>query len=139
MTKMLAKRILQCFGLLVFGVIGCQASKPLSGPSSSNVTEATSLDCGELISRVAAGEDFSGRSLVISGVALNATLSGLVNMGTHETYRSGVFENFVSVYDVTRQVRAGAVVRFKVRVESSRAVKMPNASTLVSIDTAYLE
>ena len=77
--------------------------------------------------------------MTLAGIALNATEGGLVNLGTRDTYRSGVFENFVSVYDVTRQVRPGSEVRFHVTVESSRAVKLPNGSILVLIETACLE
>lgn len=106
-------------------------------PAESKVEE---VDVGNLINRVIAGEDFSGREIVISGVALNQTSSGdgLVNIGTNETYKSGAFLNFVSVYDTSVTIKEGKYVSVRVMIESSMATKMGGKS-VVLIESAFVE
>jgi hypothetical protein len=82
------------------------------------------LECGELIQRIADGEDFAGQVLTISGIALGDANGGLLNIGTRKTFESHVFENFVSVYEVSRYVTEGTPVTLRVRVERSFAVTM---------------
>ena len=103
--------------------------------------ETEQIDVGTLIDRVIAGEDFSGQELIVSGVALNQTTSGegrVVNVGTRETYKSGSYLNFVSVYDTSVTIKEGAVVRLLVAVEMSRAANLGGES-YVMIDTAFRE
>jgi hypothetical protein len=126
------------------------ARKTASSPSATTTADngvnsakgedgdALDLNCGELISRVMAGEDFAGRELIISGTALNDTESGLVNVGTHATYRSKSFDNFVSVYEVGEHVKAGSHVWFRVKVEESSAARMPDGAIFVLIDTVRI-
>jgi len=102
--------------------------------------ETEQIDVGTLIDRVIAGEDFSGQEMIIRGVALNKTTSGdrLVNIGTRESYQSGVYLNFVSVYDTSVTIREGAVVRIRVVVEMSRAATVGGTPTVL-IETAFRE
>jgi hypothetical protein len=104
----------------------------------ANKTEsALEMSAGTMISRVIAGTDFSGRTLVVSGYALNRTDGGLVNVGRSQDLSSARVLNFVSVYDVPKTIPAGSKVRFRVHVETSRAIKLPGGETAVLIETAF--
>lgn len=154
--------VLACVGLLAVGSAGCSDSnggrsnpaqtdsigvlelevngeRTPSESTQSDFVGVAELHCGDLIRRVLAGEQFENRQLVLTGVALNDVQGGLVNVGTPETFRSGWFENFVSVYEVTDQVKAGSSVRMKVRVERSSAITLSRGKSTVLIETAFLE
>lgn len=98
------------------------------------------IDVGLLIERVISGEDFSGRELVITGVALNQSTpqDDLVTLATPDTYRSNVYDNFVSVYDTSVIIEKGAVVRVRVHVEQSFFVAV-GAKRFVAIQTEFRE
>jgi len=140
------KNVLPCLTVLAFGFVGCQTARSPARPTNSRIEVASdpgvnkavavsTMQCGEFIRRVAAGEDFSGQEMNITGVALNDTESGLVNVGARDAYKSKFPNNFISVYEVPRHVQAGAFVRFKVRVETSRAI---TTKGFVLIDTEYV-
>lgn len=97
------------------------------------------VSAGDLISQVISGQNFSGTELRVSGVALSKTSagSGLVNLGSQATYRSGVYENFVSVYDVPVNISQGSSVELLVTVEESSAVKL-GERIFVTIETSFL-
>jgi len=103
----------------------------------SKTEGALEMSAGKMISRVIAGTDFSGRTLVVSGYALNRTDGGLVNVGRSQDLSSARVLNFVSVYDVPKTIPAGSKVRFRVHVETSRAIKLPGGETAVLIETAF--
>jgi hypothetical protein len=98
------------------------------------------IEVGALIERVISGEDFSGKEIILKGVALNQTTTGdhLVNIGTRETYQSGAHLNFVSVYDTSVTIKKGTYATVKVLVETSSAYNLGGQWTIV-IETAYLE
>lgn len=98
------------------------------------------IEVGALIKRVIDGEDFSGKEIIVSGVALNQTTSGdrLVNIGTNETYKSRAYLNFVSVYDTSVTIKEGKYVSVHVQVETSMATKLGGKSTVL-IESAFLE
>ena len=102
--------------------------------------ESERVDVGNLIDRVIAGEDFSDRDIIISGVALNQTTSAdrLVNVGTRATYQSGAYLNFVSVYDTSVTINEGSNVQIRVLVETSMASTIGGKPTVI-IETAFRE
>ena len=116
--------------------MSCQPPSPPEGSSDFAEMELE-LDCGELIRRVIEGEDFSGRVVKLTGVALGKISQGLVNVGTAETYSSGYFLNFVSVYEVPGTVAEGIEVEYRVFVEKSSAQKLPDGQDAVQIDSAF--
>lgn len=133
-----------CFLALALGGTGCQPTsereaRDAAAEEQQGSTGGRAVVCEDLINLVLGGEDFAGQTLTVSGVALNDTEGGLVNVGTQETYRSGVYENFISVYDVPMQVKAGTSVRVRVIVESSSATEFPNGKTFVVLESAFLE
>ena len=109
----------------------------LSLPANSAPEE---IKVGALIERVIDGEDFSGKEIIVSGVALNQTTSGdrLVNIGTDETFRSGAYLNFLSVYDTSVTIKEGKYVSVRVQVESSMAANLGGKATVL-IESAFLE
>lgn len=106
--------------------------------STHALGETEEISVGVLIERVIAGENFSGREIIVSGVALNKTTSGdrLVNIGTMETFRSSAYENFISVYDVGVVIRKGATVRIRIYVDESSAAIL-GGKNFVVIETTY--
>ena len=118
----------------------CLAALILISPSVQAESSAAQIEVGALINRVIAGEDFSGKEIVVSGVALNKTSSAdrLVNIGTNETYKSGAYLNFVSVYDVSVTINEGKYVSVRILIESSMATKMGKES-VVLIESAFVE
>jgi len=119
-------------GVLIFILLTA-----LSLPANSTPEE---IEVGALIKRVIAGEDFSGKEIVVTGIALNQTTSGdrLVNIGTNETYKSRAYLNFVSVYDTSVTIKEGKYVSVRVQVETSMATKLGGKSTVL-IESAFLE
>jgi hypothetical protein len=100
---------------------------------------AEEIQVGALIDRVIAGEDFAGKKLIISGVALITTTTNerLVNLGTRKTHNSGAFENFVSVYDTDVLITQGKDVSVQVLIETSSAAKLGDRS-FVMIESAFI-
>ena len=98
------------------------------------------IEVGVLIQRVIAGEDFSGKEIIVSGVALNQTTSRdrVVGIGTSETYNSSGYLNFVSVYDTTVMIKEGKNVSVRVLIETSMATKLGGKS-VVMIESAFVE
>lgn len=111
------------------------AVSPLTANSAPEEVEV-----GALIKRVIAGEDFSGKEIVLKGVALNQTTTGdrLVNIGTNETYKLRAYLNFVSVYDTSAMIKEGKHVIVRVLIETSMATKLGGKST-VMIESAFME
>lgn len=97
-----------------------------------------SLTVDALIDRVISGEDFTDRTLIVSGVALNASTAtnSLLNLGSRETFESGRFLNFISVYDTSANIAEGQFVRIRVLVETSQATKVGGES-VVAIETVF--
>jgi len=59
-----------------------QAEKPPQQEKNRLKTDSNEINVGVLINQVISGENFEGREIIISGVALNATEAGLLNIGT---------------------------------------------------------
>jgi hypothetical protein len=120
--------------LLAIGVMIFAASMSLA---DSAIEE---IDVGDLIERVIAGEDFSGKEIIVSGVALNQTTSGarLVNVGTSDTYNSSSYTNYVSVYDTTVMIKKGKNVSLRILVDTSMATKIGGKSFVV-IESAFVK
>lgn len=74
----------------------------------------------------------------MSGIVLagGSTGSGLINLGTQETYQSPAYVNFVSIYESTVALHEGTLVRIRVQVEESFSHKI-NGKDYVIIDTVY--
>lgn len=102
--------------------------------------QAGVMDVGTLIDQVVSGKDFSGKELLITGIALEKTggESSLLNIGTASTYKSGVYTNFVSVYDVNAIIAKGSKVKIRALVENSSAAKL-GTETFVTIETTFIE
>ena len=98
------------------------------------------IEVGALIKRVIGGEEFSGKEIVVSGIALTQTSSGndLLNIGTSATYKSGAYLNFISVYDTSAVIKEGKYVSVRIQIETSMATKMGGKS-VVLIESAFLE
>ena len=109
----------------------------LSLPAKSSPEQ---IEVGALIKRVIGGEEFSGKEIVVSGIALTQTSSGndLLNIGTNATYKSGAYLNFISVYDTSVAIKEGKYVSVRIQIESSMATKMGGKS-VVLIESAFLE
>ena len=108
--------------------------------ASNSVADALEINVGTLIDRVIAGEDFAGQELVLSAVVLDggSSGSGLLNLGTRETYRSGSFDNYVSVRASSRVLKKGTSARIRVKVKESSAYRI-GGETFVIIETVFLE
>ena len=98
------------------------------------------IEVGALIERVIGGEEFSGKEIVVGGIALTRTSSGndLLNIGTSATYKSGAYLNFISVYDTSVAVKEGKYVLVRIQIETSMATKLGGKS-VVLIESAFLE
>lgn len=98
------------------------------------------IEVGAFIDRVIAGEDFADTEITVTGIALNQTTSQdhLVNIGTKETYQSGAYLNFVSVYDTSVTIEKGSHVTLRVSVETASAHNLGD-QWAVLIETAFLE
>ncbi len=98
------------------------------------------IEVGALIERVIGGEEFSGKEIVVSGIALTQTSSGndLLNIGTNATYKSGAYLNFISVYDTSVAIKEGKYVSVRIQIETSMATKLGGKS-VVLIESAFLE
>lgn len=137
--EFIMRSITMLFAILLFVIpMGCQSTETRNdGSTDSQVAQAIEAD--QLIQSVANGTDYVGKQIRISGVALNNTESGLVNIGSADTYRSGVYTNYISVYEVDRLVTKGSRIRFRVLIEDQRAVKLQNGSTMVLIDSKMID
>ena len=122
-----------------FGMVVAIAALSFVTGGSVQGAESTELDVGSFISQVTQGEDFSGTEIVLSGIALTNVSGGdkLVNIGTQATYNSGAYENFVSVYDVTSNVRKGSQITVRVKVDSAEGYEL-GGKNIVLIETNFL-
>lgn len=91
------------------------------------------INAADLIRAVQDGADYSGRDLLLTGVALNSTANGLVNVGTR---LRPSYDNFISVYEVPVPIREGDIVTLRVHVEAS-SVSTIRGTRFVLIDTRY--
>ncbi len=88
--------------------------------------EPEEIYVGDLIDRVISGEDFAGRELVLTGISLDETSRDgdrLVKLGTFETYQSGAYSDFVSIYDASESIKEDFVMRVRVVIETSYALR----------------
>ncbi len=88
--------------------------------------EPEEIYVGDLIDRVISGEDFAGRELVLTGISLDETSRDgdrLVKLGTFETYESGAYSDFVSIYDASESIKEDFVMRVRVVIETSYALR----------------
>ena len=88
--------------------------------------EPEEIYVGDLIDRVISGEDFAGRELVLTGISLDETSRDgdrLVELGTFETYQSGAHSDFVSIYDASESIKEDFVMRVRVVIETSYALR----------------
>ncbi len=88
--------------------------------------DAEEIYVGDLIERVISGEDFAGRELVLTGISLNETTRDgdrLVKLGTAETYQSGAYSDFVSIYDASESIEEAFVMRVRVVIDTSYALR----------------
>jgi len=88
--------------------------------------DAEEIYVGDLIERVISGEDFAGRELVLTGITLNETSRDgdrLVKLGTAETYQSGAYSDFVSIYDASESIEEAFVMRVRVVIDTSYALR----------------
>ena len=88
--------------------------------------DAEEIYVGDLIERVISGEDFAGRELVLTGISLNETTRDgdrLVKLGTAETYQSGAYSDFVSIYDASESIEEALVIRVRVVIDTSYALR----------------
>ena len=108
--------------------------------TSTLYAETQNLNVGSLIKMVIAGEDFVGQELIISGTVLSdvGIDSGLINLGTQDTYRSSSYVNFVSIYESKVALRKGTRVKIRVKVEKTSNNKI-NGTDHVIIDTVFLQ
>ncbi len=97
---------------------------------------APEIEIGEFIYRVIDGEDFAGRDIVLSGVVLSMSESGLLNLGTSETYLSGSYTNFASVYETDVAIPKGRSVKILINVEESSSMKL-GAEDFVTISAKF--
>lgn len=105
---------------------------------SAESADPEEIDVGDFINRVVQGEDFSGQQVLLTGVALGDVSSGdrLLNIGTLSTYSSGAYENYVSVYDTTPNIRKGSRVVMLIEVESSSGYEL-GGKGIVLIEAVY--
>lgn len=105
---------------------------------SAESADPEEIDVGDFINRVVQGEDFSGQQVLLTGVALGDVSSGdrLLNIGTLSTYSSGAYENYVSVYDTTQNIRKGSRVVMLIEVESSSGYEL-GGKGIVLIEAVY--
>lgn len=105
---------------------------------SAESADPEKIDVGDFINRVVQGEDFSGQQVLLTGVALGDVSSGdrLLNIGTLSTYSSGAYENYVSVYDTTPNIRKGSRVVMLIEVESSSGYEL-GGKGIVLIEAVY--
>ncbi|WP_319408816.1 hypothetical protein [uncultured Desulfosarcina sp.] len=96
------------------------------------------IDVGTLIKRVIEGENFVGQELILSGVVLvgSSSGSGLINLGTQETYRSSTYVNFVSIYESTIALHDGTLALIRVEVEESSCNKIGDTNYVI-IETVF--
>ena len=99
----------------------------------------TSISAGDLIQQVILGKDFSGQKIVLSGTALTKTgrNSNLLNLGTKQVYLSGVYSNFISVYDTAANISKGATVSVLAEIERS-TVKKLGKDVFVVIEASFI-
>jgi hypothetical protein len=92
------------------------------------------------IRSVIAGQDFEGQDIILSGYVLdgNSSGSGLINLGTLETYQSSSYENFISIYESPISLPEGMPAVFRVKIRSSSAMSIGGTS-LVIIETVFSE
>ena len=117
----------------------------LTGGDSENPNQQTSeqpsvISAGKLIIDVISGIDYSGQVLVITGVVLdgNESGSGLINLGTRETFNSGNHENFISVYSSKARINRGRDVYIKAEVITSDSVAI-GTSNFVTIESNFMQ
>jgi hypothetical protein len=88
--------------------------------------EPEEIYIGDLIDRVISGEDFAGRELVLTGITLNETSRDgdrLLKLGTAETYQSGAYSEFVSIYGASESIEEAFVMRVRVVIDTSYALR----------------
>ncbi len=88
--------------------------------------DAEEIYVGDLIERVISGEDFAGRELVLTGISLDETSRDgdrLVKLGTFETYESGAYSDFVSIYDASESIEEDYVVTVRVVIVASYVLR----------------
>jgi len=103
--------------------------------------EAEEIYVGDLIERVISGEDFAGRELVLTGISLNETTRDgdrLVKLGTAETYQSGAYSDFVSIYDASESIGEAFVMRVRVVIDTSYALRADEKRSAV-IEATFQE
>ncbi|BBO74352.1 hypothetical protein DSCW_17690 [Desulfosarcina widdelii] len=100
--------------------------------------EQIEIEIGEMIDRVIAGEDFSGKDIILTGIVLagGGTDSGLINLGTKKIYNSGSYDNFASIYETEMLLREGSKAKILVHIESSELHRI-NSKDFVIIETLY--
>ena len=140
------KLISLCAAVGALSLIGCQSTETASAKNYSatatNTTASKSIkpiEFGRFMRNVIAGKNYTGQEFTMYGVALNATDSGIVNIGSRDMYQAGEFETFVSVSDVPRHVKPGSLVQFNVKVESTHKGQLPNGEAFVVVEAAYLD
>ena len=88
--------------------------------------EPKEIYVGDLIDRVISGEDFAGRELVIFGITLDEPSRDgdrLLKLGTFETYESGAYSDFVSIYDASESIEEDYVVTVRVVIVTSYVLR----------------
>lgn len=116
-----------------FAVAGLMCVALLCG-CASVVGGARRIDVATLVSEVAAGRNFEGVDLVVTGVAMGSQdRAGLVNLGTRD------FLEFISVYGVERPayVYRGMPLALSVRVQRASAVPSVSGKPVVMVNATY--